>query len=191
MDFGSGDAEYKRHFSDESRLEEDMAVFAPRPRPVAINLAQTTVRGASRATSAPSLRGAAACVPPGAPGAGGSPATRIGSELVTTVRVARSFEEAEELRPAWERLQNNHVTSDIDFVLTYCRHTQGIIRPHIVLLEENGEPVALAAGRLEDITLPARLGYKVVLDSRSARSRSCTAASSATPSPPRAARRGR
>jgi CelD/BcsL family acetyltransferase involved in cellulose biosynthesis len=50
MDFGSGDAEYKRHFSDESRMEEDMAVFSPRPRPIAINLAQTTVRGASRAT---------------------------------------------------------------------------------------------------------------------------------------------
>jgi len=50
MDFGSGDAEYKRHFSDESRLEEDMAIFSSRPRPIAINLAQTTVRGASRAT---------------------------------------------------------------------------------------------------------------------------------------------
>jgi CelD/BcsL family acetyltransferase involved in cellulose biosynthesis len=52
MDFGSGDAEYKRHFSDENRLEEDVTVFAPRPRPVAINLAQTTVRGASRASKA-------------------------------------------------------------------------------------------------------------------------------------------
>jgi len=52
MDFGSGDAEYKRHFSDENRLEEDVTVFAPRARPVAINLAQTTVRGASRASKA-------------------------------------------------------------------------------------------------------------------------------------------
>ena len=52
MDFGSGDAEYKRHFSDENRLEEDVTVFASRPRPVAINLAQTTVRGASRASKA-------------------------------------------------------------------------------------------------------------------------------------------
>ena len=85
---------------------------------------------------------------------------------MTTVRVARSFEEAEELRPAWARLQNDHITSDIDFVLTYCRHTQGVVRPHIVLLEENGEPVALAAGRLEDTNLPARLGYKVILNSR-------------------------
>ncbi|MGH3026983.1 MAG: GNAT family N-acetyltransferase [Gaiellaceae bacterium] len=85
---------------------------------------------------------------------------------MTTVRVARSFEEAEELRPAWERLQNNRLTSDMDFVLTYCRHTPSVVRPHIVLLEENGEPVALAAGRLEETRLPARLGYKVVLDSR-------------------------
>ena len=84
---------------------------------------------------------------------------------MTTVRVARSFEEAEELRPAWERLQNGHLTSDIDFVLTYCRHTAGVVRPHIVLLEEEGEPVALAAGRLEETRLPARLGYKVVLNS--------------------------
>jgi hypothetical protein len=30
---------------------------------------------------------------------------------VTTVRVARSFEEAEEFRPAWERLQNDRLTS--------------------------------------------------------------------------------
>ena len=52
MDFGSGDAEYKRRFSDDSRLEEDVTVFAARPRPIAINLAQTTVRGSSQASKA-------------------------------------------------------------------------------------------------------------------------------------------
>ena len=85
---------------------------------------------------------------------------------MTTVRVARSFEEAEEFRPAWERLQNDRLTSDMDFFLTYCRHTPGVVGPHLVLLEEDGEPVALAAGRLEETRLPARLGYKVVLDTR-------------------------
>jgi CelD/BcsL family acetyltransferase involved in cellulose biosynthesis len=55
------------------------------------------------------------------------------------------------------------VTSDIDLVLTYCRHTPGVVRPHVVLVEDDGEPVALAAARLEDVQLPARLGYKVVL----------------------------
>ncbi len=84
---------------------------------------------------------------------------------MTTVRVARTFEEVEELRPAWELLQNNHVTSDIDLVLTDCRHTPGVVRPHVVLVEDDGEPVALAAARLEDVKLPARLGYKVVLNS--------------------------
>jgi CelD/BcsL family acetyltransferase involved in cellulose biosynthesis len=83
---------------------------------------------------------------------------------VTTVQVARSFEEVEELRPTWERLQSGHVTSDIDFMLTYCRHTPGVLRPHVVVVEEDGVPVALAAARLEDTRLPARLGYKVVLD---------------------------
>jgi GNAT acetyltransferase-like protein len=84
---------------------------------------------------------------------------------VTTVRVARSFEEAEQLRPAWELLHNGRVTSDIDFMLTYCRHTAGVLRPHIVLVEDDGEPVALAMARLEDTRLPAKLGYKVVFNS--------------------------
>jgi CelD/BcsL family acetyltransferase involved in cellulose biosynthesis len=83
---------------------------------------------------------------------------------VTTVRVARSFEEIEDLRPAWKLLQNDYLTSDVDFVLTYCRHTPGVVRPHVVLVEDDGEPVALAAARLEDIRLPARLGYKIVLN---------------------------
>ena len=85
---------------------------------------------------------------------------------MTTVRVARSFEEVEELRPAWELLHKGRVTSDIDFMLTYCRHTAGVIRPHVVLMEEDGKPVALAAGRLEDTHVPGRLGFKVVLDTR-------------------------
>lgn len=83
---------------------------------------------------------------------------------MTTVEVARSFEEAESFRPAWEKLQNDYLTSDIDFVLTHCRHTPGVIRPHVVLVEEGGEPVALAVGRLEDIKFPAKLGHKVVLN---------------------------
>ena len=85
---------------------------------------------------------------------------------MTTARVARSFEEVEELRPAWELLHNGRVTSDLDFMLTYCRHTAGVIRPHVVLVEEDGKPVALAAGRLEDTHVPGRLGFKIVLNSR-------------------------
>ena len=49
MDFGVGDAEYKRHFADEHLVEEDVLVFAPRAKPVALNLARSGVLGASHA----------------------------------------------------------------------------------------------------------------------------------------------
>jgi len=53
FDFGSGDADYKRRFGD-SRVEEaDLLMFAPRPRPVAVNAARSSLlagaRGARRA----------------------------------------------------------------------------------------------------------------------------------------------
>ncbi|HXV34308.1 MAG TPA: GNAT family N-acetyltransferase [Gaiellaceae bacterium] len=52
VDFGLGDAEYKRHFGDESWAEEDVLLFARRPRPVVVNLARTGVVVASQAAKA-------------------------------------------------------------------------------------------------------------------------------------------
>lgn len=72
----------------------------------------------------------------------------------------------EALRPAWAELQNDCVTSDIDFVLTYCRHTPNVVRPHAVLLEEDGAPAGLVVSRLEDIRVPVKLAHKTVLSSR-------------------------
>jgi CelD/BcsL family acetyltransferase involved in cellulose biosynthesis len=43
LDFGFGDAEYKRQFGDSSALEEDVVVFEPRARPLAVNAGQTAV----------------------------------------------------------------------------------------------------------------------------------------------------
>ena len=83
-----------------------------------------------------------------------------------TLQVARRYDEVEALRPAWERLQNEHLTSDIDFVLTYCRHTPNVVRPYAVLLDDGDGPLGLLVGRVEDIRLPARLAHKTILDSR-------------------------
>jgi CelD/BcsL family acetyltransferase involved in cellulose biosynthesis len=47
FDFGFGDADYKRHFSDESWEESDLTVFAPRLRPLAVNAGRITVMGAA------------------------------------------------------------------------------------------------------------------------------------------------
>jgi Acetyltransferase (GNAT) domain len=41
LDFSFGDADYKRHFGDESWVEEDVVLVEPRARPLALNLART------------------------------------------------------------------------------------------------------------------------------------------------------
>lgn len=75
-----------------------------------------------------------------------------------SIEVARSREEVLELRPAWEALQSPFVTSDLDFVLTYVRHTPTVVRPHAVVVGDEQGPFALACGRVEDVNLPAKLG---------------------------------
>lgn len=45
LDFGFGDADYKRRFGDSTALEQDVVVFEPRARTIAINVSQTAVLG--------------------------------------------------------------------------------------------------------------------------------------------------
>jgi CelD/BcsL family acetyltransferase involved in cellulose biosynthesis len=61
VDFGIGDAEYKRHFGSESWLEEDGLLFAPTLRGVRVNLTRAALIQAATAArnvaeSAPALR---------------------------------------------------------------------------------------------------------------------------------------
>jgi CelD/BcsL family acetyltransferase involved in cellulose biosynthesis len=48
LDYGPGEAEYKRRFGNESWEEADVLVFAPTPRAVRINLVRTAVNEATR-----------------------------------------------------------------------------------------------------------------------------------------------
>lgn len=48
LDFGFGDADYKRNFGDESWVEEDVVLVEPRLRPLAVNLARTALLGTTR-----------------------------------------------------------------------------------------------------------------------------------------------
>ncbi len=80
-----------------------------------------------------------------------------------SIEVARSREEVLELRPAWELLQSPFVTSDLDFVLTYVRHAPTAVRPHAVVVGDEQGPFALACGRVEDLSLPAKLGTRTVV----------------------------
>lgn len=81
------------------------------------------------------------------------------------ITVARTIEDVEALRPEWETLQSLSLTSDLDFFLTYLRHAPGVVRPHVVRVEQN-RLRALLVGRVEDQRLPAKLGYATVSNPR-------------------------
>jgi CelD/BcsL family acetyltransferase involved in cellulose biosynthesis len=57
FDFGFGDATYKRQLGDETWLEQDVAVWAPRLRPLRIGLTRTALAGANGAARALLRRG--------------------------------------------------------------------------------------------------------------------------------------
>lgn len=77
------------------------------------------------------------------------------------LRVIRSVAEVEQIRPAWEKLQW-HPNADINFFLTVIASRANVLRPHILLLEREGEPQAMLIGRLEQVPVECRLGYKVL-----------------------------
>ena len=81
------------------------------------------------------------------------------------VSVARTIEDVEALRPEWEALGGRALTSDLDYFLTYLRYAPGVVRPHVVRVEQDGE-LALLVGRVEDQRLPAKLGYATVSNPR-------------------------
>ncbi|MET1009876.1 MAG: GNAT family N-acetyltransferase [Gaiellaceae bacterium] len=83
---------------------------------------------------------------------------------MSSVEVARSIEEVLALRSVWQTLQSPFVTSDPEFVLAYVENTPDSIRPHAVVVRDERVPIALVAGRVEDVRLPARLGPKIVLN---------------------------
>ena len=54
--------------------------------------------------------------------------------------VARTADEVETLRAAWAALPVESPTGDIDYHLTMIAHTPTVVRPHVVLLEDDDGP---------------------------------------------------
>jgi Acetyltransferase (GNAT) domain len=76
--------------------------------------------------------------------------------------VARSVEEALALRETWMALPIESLHADLDFYLTVIDAREEVVRPHAVVLLDDGTPSALLAARLEDVPLVASVGYREV-----------------------------
>jgi hypothetical protein len=77
-------------------------------------------------------------------------------------RVARTIEEIQTVASAWDALGISYVDADLEYFLALVQHRAEILRPHVIVLEQNGTPQALVVGRVERMRFPVRLGYKAV-----------------------------
>ena len=77
------------------------------------------------------------------------------------LRVLRSIEELASIREAWLRLQGDEIVADPDF-FEASQRDPAVIRPHVVVLERDGEPEAIFVARIEQLRLKSRLGYHTV-----------------------------
>jgi len=87
-------------------------------------------------------------------------------ELITmtpnySIGIARSSSELEAFRPVWAQWQN-HPDNDIDNFLLLLKARKGILRPHVVLFANQGQPVLLLVCRLERQRQDFNVGYKTI-----------------------------
>ncbi|HTE90104.1 MAG TPA: hypothetical protein VK639_14180, partial [Terriglobales bacterium] len=66
--------------------------------------------------------------------------------------------EIERLREFWQRA-NRHPDVDIDFYSLFVASRADTSEPYVVVATQDGQPRAILVGRLEDATIPIRVGY--------------------------------
>ena len=75
-----------------------------------------------------------------------------------SVRVLRTLQELEGIRPEWESWSGNR-DSEMDTYLACLRSIPATVRPHVVLVEREGKPDAILVGRIDLGHISCRLGY--------------------------------
>lgn len=82
-------------------------------------------------------------------------------ELGLEIKIIRNVEEVEGIRSIWQKMQY-HPNTDIDHYLTVISTLKDVILPHLILVSQNGQPIALAVGRLEKRHMGIMVGYKTL-----------------------------
>jgi hypothetical protein len=84
--------------------------------------------------------------------------------------VIKSLEEIEAIRQIWEQMQRNEPypvpNSNIDIYLSAVRSGGEDVRPYIILVRQNENPLTMLIGRIEKYSLKIGLGYKTLFSPR-------------------------
>lgn len=79
-----------------------------------------------------------------------------------SVHLARTLDDAERLRPLWDRLAWSREEAEQEFFVARLRAREDVIGPFVVLLTEGSEPVAGLVARLEHQRLATQVGYRTL-----------------------------
>lgn len=77
---------------------------------------------------------------------------------VSSIRIARSVSEIEEIREVWSSWEG-HRDSDIDFYLAFIESSPETVRPHVIVIYRKERPDAMLIGRLEQVRIELKIGY--------------------------------
>ncbi len=72
--------------------------------------------------------------------------------------VTSNLDDLEKLRPIWSSMQS-HPNTDLDFYLSILKSRSNVLRPHIVVLYKDSDPIAIMVARLEHNTIDCKIGY--------------------------------
>jgi hypothetical protein len=77
------------------------------------------------------------------------------------ITIAKKIEQVENLRDSWKKMQW-HPNADIDFYSTLITVRESIVSPYVILLSHNHLAKTIFVGRIEDIYLDCKFGYKTI-----------------------------
>ena len=81
------------------------------------------------------------------------------------ISVIKDLESLEKIREVWQKYDEYPISS-LDIYKTIIDVRDEIERPHVIVLCKKSSPVSLLIGRIENITLNCKLGYKIIYKSK-------------------------
>jgi hypothetical protein len=82
------------------------------------------------------------------------------------VRVITDVAEIEQHHAAWSAAPISRHDADVDFYLAFAASRPTFVRPHVMLVEHDGDVEAVLVARVEDVRIAATLGYRALFHMR-------------------------